>query len=124
MGQWQPAPVSDDKGRATETFYDSRFQAYPVCVKNAKSQTAKQRYYGVPGSTDAGCPTSAGDAAWSGTTPVADRFFGQLQDETDANSIVTGTDRWDSQGRITQVIRPGDDDTISCCASANCLHGD
>ena len=42
---------------------------------------------------------------------MAGRFFGQLQDETDANSIVTSTYRWDSQGRINKVIRPGDDDT-------------
>ncbi len=105
--------VIDVQGRATETFYDSRFQAYPVCVKNAKSQTARQRYYGVPGSTDVGCTTTAGDPAWSGTAmpPVAGRFFGLLQDATDANNVVAASYRWDSQGRIDKVIRPGDDAT-------------
>jgi uncharacterized repeat protein (TIGR01451 family) len=102
--------VRDAAGSVTETFYDSRFQAYPVCVKNAKSQFTRPRYYGVPGSAEAGCTTAAGDAAWNGATPVDGRFFGLLQDETDANNAVT-TYRWDTQGRIARVIRPGDDDT-------------
>jgi uncharacterized repeat protein (TIGR01451 family) len=100
----------DALGRTTETFYDSRFQAYPVCVKNAKSQLTRQRYYGVPGATETGCTTAAGDPAWNGALQIDGRFFGLFQDETDTNNVVT-TYRWDTQGRIARVIRPGDDDT-------------
>ncbi len=62
-----PRQVIDPLNRTTETFYDSRFQAYPVCTKNALGQPAKQRYYGVPGSGDANCPTNTGYAVWSGS---------------------------------------------------------
>ena len=113
-----PRQVIDPLNRTTETFYDSRFQAYPVCAKNALGQITKQRYYGVPGSGDANCsaaPGDSGDPVWPGTTPyttpTTGRFFGELEDETDANNIVTGSYRWDAEGRITKVIQPGDDDT-------------
>lgn len=50
--------VIDGLQHATETFYDSQFQAYAVCVKNALGHTAKTHYYGVPGSSESGCTTT------------------------------------------------------------------
>ena len=82
--------VIDGLQRATETFYDSQFQAYPVCVKNALGHTAKTRYYGVPGSTESGCTTTAGTAAWSNNGVLTSgAFFGHVNDIADANSALT-----------------------------------
>ncbi len=104
--------IQDGKGNATETFYDSAFQSYPVCVKNALGQATVTRYYGVPGSTEAGCTTTAGLLPWSGGTPVAGKVFGQVEDTTDANNAVTSL-AYDAWGRVTQVWRPGEAITAS-----------
>jgi RHS repeat-associated protein len=87
---------------STETFYDSRFRAYPVCTKNILGHTTQQRYYGVPGSSDAGCTTTAGS-----NLPVTGGFFGQLEQAIDENGQGTAL-QYDGLGRIWLVIRPGD----------------
>ncbi|MEI2689189.1 MAG: RHS repeat-associated core domain-containing protein [Anaerolineae bacterium] len=87
---------------STETFYDSRFRAYPVCTKNILGHTTRQRYYGVPGSSDAGCTTAAGS-----TLPATGGFFGQLEQANDENGQGT-TLHYDGLGRIWRVVRPGD----------------
>ncbi len=100
--------VIDGLQRATETFYDSQFQAYPVCVKNALGHTAKTRYYGVPGSTESGCTTTAGTAAWSNNGVLTSgAFFGQVEDIADANSALTSF-TYDSWGRQVGIWRPGE----------------
>ncbi len=85
-----------------ETFYDPRFRVYPVCTKNILGHTTQQRYYGVPGSIDAGCTTTAGS-----NLPVTGGFFGQLEQAIDENGQGT-TLQYDGLGRIWRVIRPGD----------------
>ncbi len=87
---------------SSETFYDPRFRAYPVCTKNILGHMTKQRYYGVPGSTDAGCTTTDGS-----NLPATGGFFGQLEEAIDENGQGT-TLRYDGLGRILTVVRPGD----------------
>ncbi|HRI55919.1 MAG TPA: hypothetical protein PK170_02365, partial [Anaerolineae bacterium] len=99
--------VIDGLQRASETFYDSQFQAYPVCVKNALGHTTKTRYYGVPGSTNSGCVTGDGSPAWNGAQQAANAFFGQTEDITDANNALTSFD-YDTWGRVLRVWRPGE----------------
>ena len=82
--------VIDGLGHATEIFYDSQFQVYPVCVKNALGHTTKTRYYGVPGSTENGCTTTAGTAAWNSSGALTSgAFFGQIEETADANDAFT-----------------------------------
>ncbi len=87
---------------STETFYDPLFRAYPVCTKNILGHTTLQRYYGVPGSTDAGCTSTAGS-----NLPATGGFFGQLEEAIDENGQGT-TLEYDGLGRIEKVIRPGE----------------
>ncbi len=96
---------------STETFYDPRFRAYPVCTKNILGHTTQQRYYGVPGSTDAGCTTTAGS-----NLPATGGFFGQLEQAIDENGQGT-TLQYDGLGRILKVARPGD--SVPTSASPN-----
>jgi RHS repeat-associated protein len=100
--------VKDGNNNTTETFYDSTFQSCPVCVKNQLGHLTKTRYYGVPGSTDAGCTTSDGSPVWSGGQPMAGRFFGRVEEVLDPNAAST-TYEYDWWGRPTKVIQPGDD---------------
>ncbi len=100
--------VKDGLNQVTETFYDSAFQAFPVCVKNASGHTTKTRYYGVPGSTNSGCTTTAGSAAFdSSGQPMSGRYFGLPEDVTDANNARSSF-AYDAWGRLTHVWRPGD----------------
>jgi len=100
--------VKDGNNNTTETFYDSSLQACPVCVKNQLGHLTKARYYGVPGSTDAGCTTADGSAVWSGGQPIAGRFFGLVEEVLDPNNAKT-TSEYDWWGRPTKVWRPGED---------------
>jgi RHS repeat-associated protein/uncharacterized repeat protein (TIGR01451 family) len=100
--------VKDGLNQVAETFYDGTFQAFPVCIKNALGQVAKTRYYGVPGSTNSGCATTDGSAAWgSNGQPISGRYFGLPEDVTDANNAKSSF-AYDAWGRLTQVWRPGD----------------
>ncbi|MBE2235408.1 MAG: hypothetical protein IAE85_18070, partial [Anaerolinea sp.] len=100
--------VKDGLNQVTETFYDSGFQAFPVCVKNALGHAAKTRYYGVPGSTSSGCTTTAGSAAFDGNgQPISDRYFGLPEDVTDANNALSSF-AYDVWGGLTHIWRPGD----------------
>jgi uncharacterized repeat protein (TIGR01451 family) len=100
--------VIDGLQHATETFYDSQFQAYAVCVKNALGHTAKTHYYGVPGSSESGCTTTAGTAAWNSSGVLTSgAFFGQVEDVADANSALTSFS-YDSWGRPVGIWRPGE----------------
>ncbi|MFZ2361346.1 MAG: RHS repeat-associated core domain-containing protein [Anaerolineae bacterium] len=100
--------VIDGLQHATETFYDTQFQAYAVCVKNALGHTAKTHYYGVPGSTESGCTTTAGTAAWNGSGVLTSgAFFGQVEDVADANNALTSFS-YDSWGRPVGIWRPGE----------------
>jgi len=56
----------------------------------------------VPGSTDAGCTTTAGS-----NLPATGGFFGQLEQAIDENGQAT-TLHYDGLGRIEKVIRPGE----------------
>ena len=100
--------VIDGLQHATETFYDTQFQAYAVCVKNALGHTAKTHYYGVPGSTESGCTTTAGTAAWNSSGVLTSgAFFGQVEDVADANNALTSFS-YDSWGRPVGIWRPGE----------------
>jgi YD repeat-containing protein len=100
--------VIDGLGHATEIFYDSQFQVYPVCVKNALGHTTKTRYYGVPGSTENGCTTTAGTAAWNSSGALTSgAFFGQIEETADANDAFTSFSH-DSWGRPVGIWRPGE----------------
>jgi RHS repeat-associated protein/uncharacterized repeat protein (TIGR01451 family) len=105
---WEPngnlRKVIDGNNHATETFYDSGFQAYPVCTVDAQGYKTTRQYYGVPGSTDALCLTPAGSAV-----STAGAFFGQLETETDPNNATT-TVRYTTRGWPAKVIRPNDDE--------------
>ena len=109
--------VIDGNGRATETFYDSLFQAFPVCVKNARGHLTKTRYYNVPGSTESGCPTNTGEAAWNSSgVPITGHFFGQVNDVTDPNAALTSV-HYDEWGRVTQVWNPRESQAAGNAAS-------
>ena len=98
--------VIDGNNRATETFYDWGFKAFPVCVVNALGQATKSYYYGVPGpGSQPGSPCSNQPAGSSMVTSGA--FFGLVEQATDANGAVTSFS-YDQWGRLTDVWRPGD----------------
>jgi RHS repeat-associated protein/uncharacterized repeat protein (TIGR01451 family) len=105
---WEPngnlRKIMDGNNHATETFYDSGFQAYPVCTVDAQGYKTTRQYYGVPGSADAGCLTPAGSAV-----STAGAFFGQLETETDPNNVTTVV-RYTTRGWPAKVIQPNDDE--------------
>lgn len=109
--------ATDANNRTTETVYDTAFQAYPVCVANAKGQATIRRFYGVPGSgtgqvgsTSPCYNTAGGDPAWQAGGAYAylsGLFFGKVQAEQDANAAST-VYTYDVWGQHTEVTRPGE----------------
>ena len=99
----------DGKGNSTQFYYDSQFAAFPVCVVNDSGHTTMSRFYGVAGSSDAGCLTEDGSAAFDANgQPISGASFGQIEDVTDANDALTST-TYDAWGRLATVWRPGDE---------------
>jgi len=96
--------MTDANGHSSETFYDSAFQAYPVCTVNARGDSVVRRYFGVPGSApESDCVTTAGSAV----NPSIGHVFGRVEDVTDGNGAVTSTE-YDVWGRVSKMWRPGE----------------
>ncbi|MBN1890597.1 MAG: DUF11 domain-containing protein [Thermoflexales bacterium] len=92
-----PQVVTDALGHVATTQYDEAYHLYPVQTTNAKGHTSSVEYYGL---NAAGAPAGGGQP-------------GQVWRTWDANGTETANAFvYDSLGRLTRLIRPGDTVTL------------